>query len=91
MALYLPGGGYYPTYPAQYQPYPPAYSPNYFEPAVYRIQYKILGGWGQTAPQRYEVNVQAFTEYDAFQQAIRYMPPFSQITNIRRMAMHPHP
>ena len=89
MALCLPGGGGYPTYPAPYPSYPQAYPPYYYEPSLFRVQYKILAGIG--AIQRYEVTVQAFNEYDAFQQAIRYMPPYSQITNIRRMAMHPHP
>ncbi|WP_455277913.1 hypothetical protein [[Eubacterium] cellulosolvens] len=89
MALCLPGGSCYPTYPTQYQPYPPPYNPYYWEPSLFRVQYKIPSGLG--ALQRYEITVQGFTEYDAFQQAIRYMPPFSQITNIRRLAMHPHP
>lgn len=89
MTLCLPGGGYYPTYPAPYQSYPQAYPPYYSEPTLFRVQYKIPAGLGTL--QRYEINVQAFTEYDAFQQAIRYMPPFSQITNIRRLVTHPHP
>ena len=89
MALCLPGGGYYPTYPAPYQSYPQTYNPYYYEPSLFSVQYKVPAGVGGL--QRYEINVQAFNEYDAFQQAIRYMPPYSQITKIRRMAMHPHP
>ncbi|WP_455368520.1 hypothetical protein [[Eubacterium] cellulosolvens] len=85
MALCLPGGNCYPAYPTQYQ----SYTPYMYEPSLFRVQYKIPSGLG--ALQRYEITVQGFTEYDAFQQAIRYMPPFSQITSIRRMAMHPHP
>ena len=90
MALCLPGGGCYPTYSAPYSSYTQeAYNPYYYEPILFSVQYKIPAGVGGL--QRYEINVRAFNEYDAFQQAIRYMPPYSQITKIRRMAMHPHP
>ncbi|TRO56586.1 hypothetical protein E2P64_05890 [Candidatus Bathyarchaeota archaeon] len=90
MTLCLPGGGCYPTYSAPYPSYTQeAYNPYYYEPSLFSVQYKIPAGVGGL--QRYEITVRAFNEYDAFQQAIRYMPPYSQITKIRRMAMHPHP
>jgi hypothetical protein len=105
MALYITGDTYYPAYPqvtyppypeVKYQPYPqityPAYpqsySMPYFESVIYRVHYKIEHPNG--TQQQFNMDLQAYNENDAFQRALRYLPPYSQIKKIRLHYKHPH-
>lgn len=97
MTLYLPGGTSYPAYPqatypvypqTTYPAYPQTYPIPYLEPSVYRVHYKIANLNG--TQQQFNMDLQAYNENDAFQKALRYLPPFSQITKIRLQVTHPH-